>query len=144
MHMRGTPDTMQSLTDYDDLVADIRAYFSETLQLAMGASGLGLEHFMIDPGIGFAKTAEQNLQLVRAIRRFRDLGRPVLMGPSRKSFIGKILDGRPPADRVWGTAAAVAACVLNGADVVRVHDVAEMRDVVDVSAALRRGRLQPG
>ena len=93
---------------------------------------------MTDPGIGFAKTPAQSLALIRAIAALRDaFGRPVLMGPSRKSFIGHVLDQPDPHRRLWGTAGAVAAGVLNGADVVRVHDVREMADVVRVCAAIR-------
>lgn len=136
MHMRGTPETMQTLTDYDDLIDDLRNYFKATMQAATDA-GVCEEQFMLDPGIGFAKTAEQNLELINGLERFRELGRPILMGPSRKSFIGKLLPGTEPKDRKWGTAGAVACCVLRGADVVRVHDVDEMRQVAVVANAIR-------
>lgn len=136
MHMRGTPATMQQFTDYDDLVAEISKYFLDTLKLA-AAAGIGEEHLIFDPGIGFSKTAEQSLELIAATGRFRDLGRPILLGPSRKSFIGKILDQAVAAERGWGTAAAITACVLNGADILRVHDVPEMLDVTRVAAAIR-------
>jgi dihydropteroate synthase len=92
---------------------------------------------MFDPGIGFSKTAEQNAILLFHLPQFRNLGRPLLVGPSRKSFIGRLLPhAPPPAERVWGTAAAVTACVLAGADVVRVHDVTEMRQVTAVADGL--------
>jgi dihydropteroate synthase len=136
MHMRGTPETMQQFTCYDDLVEDILAHFREVLEAAR-AAGLEGERFMIDPGIGFSKTAEQNLTLLAHLGRFRELGRPVLVGPSRKSFIGKVLSLERPADRLWGTAAAVATAVLHGADVIRVHDVAEMHQVAALAAAVR-------
>ena len=92
---------------------------------------------MLDPGIGFAKTAEQSLALLAGVARLRELGRPVLMGPSRKSFIGQVLGQPDPRQRVWGTAGAVAACALQGADLVRVHDVREMSEVVRVCLAIR-------
>lgn len=137
MHMRGVPGTMQQHTDYDCVVDDVRAALERALDGAVEASGLPYRHFMLDPGIGFAKTAEQNLELIARIPAFRELGRPVLMGPSRKSFIGKILGDRPVNEREWGTAAAVSACALLGADVVRVHAAATMGDVLTVCAALR-------
>jgi len=136
MHMRGVPSTMQSMTDYGDLVADIADYFRETLASAL-AAGIENERFMLDPGIGFAKTAEQNLELINRLEHFRELGRPILAGPSRKSFIGALLPGTAPAERVWGTAAAVACCIMRGVDVVRVHDVKEMCEVTTVANAIR-------
>ena len=136
MHMRGTPETMQTETTYGDLIGDILDYFTETLELTRGA-GIPDTRVMLDPGIGFAKSAEQNLELIMNVDRFRSLGRPVLMGPSRKSFIGKILGREAPTERAWGTAAAVACCIMRGADVVRVHDVKEMVDAARVAAAIR-------
>ena len=136
MHMRGTPDTMRGLTQYDDLIGELVGYFRDILAQAATA-GVEVQQFMLDPGIGFAKTAEQSLALVGRIPALRELGRPVLVGPSRKSFIGKVLPETAPKDRIWGTAAAVACCVLRGADVLRVHDVAEMRQVAAVAAAIR-------
>ena len=97
---------------------------------------------MLDPGIGFAKTPAQSLALVAGVGRIRELGRPVLMGPSRKSFIGQVLAQPDPRQRVWGTAAAVAACALEGTDVVRVHDVREMSEVVRVCLAIRAARSE--
>jgi dihydropteroate synthase len=136
MHMRGTPQTMQSLTDYPDVVRAVHAFFEETLALA-DRSGVPRESILLDPGIGFSKTAEQNLVLLRRLDEFLDLGRPLLVGVSRKSFIGRTLGIERPADRQWGTAAAVAVAVLNGAHVLRVHDVAEMKQVAEMAAALR-------
>lgn len=138
MHMRGTPATMQQQTEYVDLVGEVQHYFAAALERA-AAVGIMAERFMLDPGIGFAKTADQNLILIRSLRRLRALDRPLLLGPSRKSFIGKLLPGNPPPpERVWGTAAAVTACILYGADAVRVHDVAEMAQVAAVADALRQ------
>jgi dihydropteroate synthase len=142
MHMRGVPSTMQQFTDYRDLIGDICLYFREILDRA-GSAGLDAERLIIDPGIGFSKTAEQNLDLIVQVAHFRELGRPVLLGPSRKSFIGQLLPGTVPKGRQWGTAAAVACGVLLGADIVRVHDVAEMRQVSVVAAALRRAWTAP-
>ncbi|TAD78763.1 MAG: dihydropteroate synthase [Oscillatoriales cyanobacterium] len=141
MHLRGTPQTMQQLTDYDDypdVVAAVAAALGDRIAAAV-AAGIPTEKIAIDPGIGFAKTTEQNLELMRRLPELRSLGHPVLVGPSRKSFIGKILDRPDPQQRVWGTGAACAACVAGGADWVRVHDLAAMRDVVRVSDALWRG-----
>lgn len=140
MHMRGTPGTMRSLTDYQDLVGEIVAFFEAALTAA-AAWGVPRERFMLDPGIGFSKTADQSLSLIKHLGTFRSLGCPVLMGPSRKSFLAPHLPpGVPPAERLWGTAAAVTACVLNGADVIRVHDVREMAQVARVANALRNAR----
>lgn len=140
MHLRGTPATMRSLTHYDAVVADVCDELAQRLESAVRRSGLSAEHFMLDPGIGFAKTSAQSLALVAGVARIRELGRPVLMGPSRKSFIGQVLEQPDPRQRVWGTAGAVAACVLEGADAVRVHDVREMADVVRVCLAIRAAR----
>lgn len=131
MHTRGTPETMQKDIDYDDVVEDIRAYFAQRLQLARQA-GVDDGQIVLDPGIGFGKTIAQNYRLIRELHRFFDLGCPILLGTSRKSFIGKILD-KPPAERVWGTAATVACGLYAGADIVRVHDVAQMADVVRIT-----------
>lgn len=136
MHMRGEPATMQKLTTYTDLIGEIRDYFRDVLVRA-AAVGVAADRFVLDPGIGFAKTAEQNLVLLKRLAEFRELGRPVLVGPSRKSFIGAILPGTTPAQRAWGTAASVACSVLHGADVIRVHDVKEMREVATIAAAIR-------
>jgi len=140
MHLRGTPQTMQQFTAYADLAGEVTAELAAALARAE-AAGIPRERIVLDPGIGFSKTAEQNHDLIRSFGRLRSaLGRPLLAGTSRKSFIGKLLPGNPPpAERVWGTAAAVTACILYGADIVRVHDVAEMRQVAGVADALRGG-----
>lgn len=135
MHMRGTPQTMQQLTDYTDLIGEMMAFFEETMRLATEA-GIRNACICLDPGVGFSKTADQSLVLIRSLDVFGQWNRPVLLGPSRKSFIGKVLDIDDPAKRIWGTAGAVAAGVMNGARLVRVHDVPEMRHVVDVSRAI--------
>jgi dihydropteroate synthase len=119
MHMRGTPQTMQQDTRYEDLFGEITAYFRDAL--ALGARA-GIRQMLIDPGIGFGKSVRDNLRLVQGIDRFLSLGVPILVGPSRKSFIGEILS-LPVEDRLEGTLAAVAVAAMRGASVVRVHDV---------------------
>lgn len=145
MHLRGTPATMRSLARYDDVVRDVRRELAECLASAVARSGLPPEHFLLDPGIGFAKTPEQSLALMANLEALRaELGRPLLVGPSRKSFIGHVLDRPDPRERRWGTAAAVAVCALAGVDLVRVHDVGEMSDVVRVCNAIRAARHAAG
>lgn len=137
MHIRGTPQTMQKLTDYKDLVGEISEFLSQRIEAAVGA-GVSRSNIILDPGIGFAKTYQQNLELIRKLGDFSVLGCPLLVGPSRKSFIGHILNKPNPKDRVWGTSAVCSAAVSFGADILRVHDVAEMRDVVRVADAIFR------
>ncbi len=133
MHMLGQPKTMQEKPVYKDVVQDIKAYFGERLQAAREA---GVRQVILDPGLGFGKTVPHNLQLLQRLREFKDLGCPVLVGPSRKSFIGQVLN-LDVHDRLEGTLAAVALAVWNGADCVRVHDVKETRRVVDLVQAIR-------
>jgi dihydropteroate synthase len=137
MHIRGTPQTMQRLTDYEDLVGEIQAFLQDRIEAAI-AVGIDPAHLMIDPGIGFAKTYSQNLELLRRVSEFRALGCPVLVGPSRKSFIGHILNQPDPQQRVWGTAAACCAAIAGGADLLRVHDAQELREVCLVADAIWR------
>jgi dihydropteroate synthase len=137
MHMRGEPKTMQQLTDYADVVAEVRASLGERMEAATRA-GIDPDCLAVDPGLGFAKTEGQNYILMRDIAEFLDLGRPVLVGPSRKSFIGKVL-GTDVDQRVEGTAGAVAWMAGQGAHIVRVHDVREMVRVVRVVDAIRQG-----
>jgi dihydropteroate synthase len=136
MHMRGDPRTMQTLTDYDDVVDEVHRFLAERIAAAT-AAGIGEERLAVDPGLGFAKTGEQSLLLMARIDALLDLGRPLVVGPSRKSFIGKVL-GTEPDQRVEGTAAAVAWMASRGAHVVRVHDVRAMVRVVRVVDAIRR------
>ena len=140
MHSRGTPETMQRLAHYEDVVEEVFDELDQSLQ-KVRAVGVEMEQIILDPGIGFAKTAEQNLELIARLRRFQAWGRPILVGPSRKSFIGS-LTGKNPNERDWGSAAAVALAVANGAHLVRVHRVDAMRDVVRVAEAIipMRGR----
>jgi dihydropteroate synthase len=137
MHIRGTPQTMQKLTDYQDLVGEIYKFLEQQIAAAV-AAGIERSHLIIDPGIGFAKTLEQNLELLRQLPRFRYLGLPILVGVSRKSFIGRILDQPDPKGRVWGTAAACCSAIAGLADILRVHDVLELRDVCRVADAIWR------
>jgi dihydropteroate synthase len=139
MHLRGTPATMQQLTDYQDLLGEIREFLHHQIEAAI-AVGVKPSKIAIDPGLGFAKTYPQSLELLRQLSHFRDLGCPLLVGPSRKSFIGAILDQPDPQKRVWGTAAACCAAIAGGADILRVHDGAEMHDVCRVADAVWRGK----
>jgi dihydropteroate synthase len=134
MHMRGNPKIMQKLPPSPNILAEIDAWAGTVISEAR-AFGIADRQMILDPGIGFGKTVEQNLQIIRSLDRLSASGFPVLVGPSRKSFVGKIL-GDLNADRAWGTAAAVTACILGGAHIVRVHDIAAMRDVVRIADAL--------
>ena len=137
MHMRGTPKTMQKLTDYQDLIGEIYQFLAGQITTAV-AAGIERSHLIIDPGIGFAKTFEQNLSILRQLSTFQSLNVPLLVGVSRKSFIGHILNQPNLKDRVWGTAAACCSAIAAGADILRVHDVCEMRDVCLVADAILR------
>jgi dihydropteroate synthase len=136
MHMRGDPRTMQTLTGYDDVVSEVRGFLAERVAAAT-AAGIAEDRLAVDPGLGFAKTSEQSLLLIARVDALLDLGRPVVVGPSRKSFIGKVL-GTDADQRLEGTAAAVAWMASRGAHVVRVHDVRAMVRVVRVIDAIRR------
>jgi dihydropteroate synthase len=135
MHMRGEPNTMTQLTDYDDVVGEVKRYLRRRVDAAVEA-GVAWEALAVDPGLGFAKTTPQSLLLMKEMSQFIDLGRPVLVGPSRKSFIGHVL-GTEVTERLEGTAGAVAYMAANGAHIVRVHDVKEMVRVVRVVDAIR-------
>jgi dihydropteroate synthase len=137
MHIRGTPQTMQKLTDYEDLITDIYNFLSEKITDATLA-GIDQNKIIIDPGIGFAKNHQQNLEIFRHLRSLKTLNSPILIGASRKSFIGHILNQPDPKSRVWGTAAACCAAIFNGADILRVHDVQEMQEVTLVADAIFR------
>jgi len=136
MHMQGTPATMQTEPKYEDVV-------SEVLEFLLGRAkrsesfGIAKNMIFIDPGIGFGKTLEHNLLLLRNINKFIAAGYRVLIGTSRKSFIGKITGKEKPSERIFGTAATVALCAASGVSIVRVHDVAEMADVVKVANKLK-------
>jgi dihydropteroate synthase len=137
MHIRGNPQTMQQMTDYEDVIEEISNFLSKQITAAITA-GIKREKIIIDPGIGFAKNKKQNVEIFRRLSELRKLNCPILVGPSRKSFIGKILNQPDPKARVWGTAAACCGAIFNGADILRVHDVEQMRDVAMVADALMR------
>ncbi|WP_054698257.1 dihydropteroate synthase [Geotalea toluenoxydans] len=134
MHTRGTPQEMQLNTTYGDIIAEVSATLRSSLKLAEDA-GIPAERIIVDPGVGFGKDMEGNLEIIRRLGEFSELGRPILLAASRKTFIGKIT-GKEPAERLFGTAAVVAVAIYNGAALVRVHDVLEMRDVADMAGAL--------
>ena len=138
MHLRGTPADMQSRAVYGDVVADVARELEAALARAV-AAGVARDRIILDPGVGFAKTAEQSIELLARVAELHALGRPLLVGPSRKSFIGKIT-GAGAGDRVPGTLAAVTACVLGGVELLRVHDVGPARQAAAVAAALRDTR----
>ena len=140
MHMRGTPDIMQGLTDYDDVVGEVYEYLAERVEYAI-SKGISRERIIVDPGIGFAKTVEQNLEIMRRLDEFRSLGRPILIGTSRKATIGHVLNASV-SERLLGTAATVAQAIANGANIVRVHDVKEMEMVTRMSDAIVRKHWQ--
>jgi dihydropteroate synthase len=135
MHMQGTPATMQAEPRYADVVGEVACFLSERAEAAR-AAGIAAEDIVLDPGIGFGKTVVQNCQLLRRLDALVALGYPVLVGVSRKSFIGRLLDGRDVEGRLFGTAAAVALAMAGGAKLVRVHDVAAIHDVVVVAEAV--------
>ncbi len=137
MHMKGTPATMQDDPVYKDLIGEICSSLRESIETAK-AAGIGDDSIVIDPGIGFGKTVEHNLAILRRLREFRSLGCPVMVGPSRKRFIGRIAGARED-ERQFGTAASVALSVQNGADIVRVHDVKQMKQALQVTEAIIHG-----
>lgn len=137
MHMRGSPRTMQDNPVYQDVVREVTEALTTATRQAERA-GVGPEAILVDPGIGFGKTVWHNLALLRRLRELTILGKPILVGPSRKSFIGHVL-GTPVDDRLEGTAAAVAAAIFGGAAMVRVHDVGPMVRVVRMTDAILGG-----
>jgi dihydropteroate synthase len=139
MHMRGTPDTMQDKPVYTNLIEEIIDFLEAAVDRAV-QGGIRREMVIVDPGIGFGKTFDHNLEIIRELSRFRCLGRPVLVGSSRKAFIGYILN-RPAGERDTGTMATVAAAVMNGAHMVRVHDVKRAVETVRVIDAVKRGKV---
>lgn len=135
MHMQGSPGDMQQKPRYDDVVGEVKGFLAERIDYAVGA-GIGCDRLVVDPGIGFGKTVEHNLLLLKRLAEFGELDVPVLVGPSRKSFIGKVLELEDPAERLYGTAAAVAMSAVLGAQIIRVHDVREMSQVVKLAWAI--------
>ena len=139
MHIRGTPKTMQKLTDYQDLIGEIYKFLESRIEVAVKA-GIEREKIIIDPGIGFAKNYEQNLEIIRNLSRFKSLNCPILVGLSRKSFIGQILNQPDAKQRVWGTAAGCVAAIAQYIDILRVHDVKEMSEVCRVADVILRNK----
>ncbi len=137
MHIRGTPKTMQKLPPAKNILREVERGLRWSVARAE-AAGVRRSQLVIDPGIGFGKTVMQNYELLFHLERLHGLRLPVMIGTSRKTFIGKILDNAPPEQRLWGTAATVAAAILQGVHIVRVHDVAEMVQVVRVTDAILR------
>ncbi len=146
MHAKGTPQTMQRSPRYKNVVSEVYRFLEEQIRQAMEA-GISKARLAVDPGIGFGKTANHSLTLLNNLSEFLPLGVPILIGPSRKSFIGKILknseDGSSPFYRWEGTAAAVAIAILRGARIIRVHDVAPMMRVARVADAIYKGKISP-
>jgi dihydropteroate synthase len=143
MHMKGTPRTMQGDPQYGDVVVEVTDFLAERIELAI-ESGIAEDRIWVDPGIGFGKTVQHNLELLRRLGELRALGRPIVVGTSRKSFIGK-LTGREVDERLGGTIASSILALRAGAGVLRVHDVAEVGEAVRVAEAIEmHGRGQPG
>ncbi len=144
MHSRGTPQTMMTMTDYGgQLIEALLKFFRERVALVL-AAGVQPAKIILDPGIGFAKDGAQNLEILQRLAELRELGYPLLLGVSRKGFVGRLVAGGlahepvPPQQRIFGTAAAVTMAIAGGADIVRVHDVAAMTDVIKVADAIVR------
>jgi dihydropteroate synthase len=133
MHIKGTPKTMQQNPHYDDLFGEVTDFLRKGLTRG---EEVGVQQMIVDPGIGFGKRQDDNLQLIAGLSRFTELGRPILIGPSRKTFIGNILD-LPVEERLEGTLAAVVACILNGANIIRVHDVKETKRAAMVADTVK-------
>jgi dihydropteroate synthase len=142
MHMQGTPRTMQQNPFYENVVEEVKEFLGRRVELALEA-GVDAEKILVDPGIGFGKNIEHNLALVRGLGALAALGRPILVGTSRKTFIGKLLDAAPE-DRLEGSLAAAVAAVLAGANMIRVHDVKEAARAVRIADALRFGAESVG
>ncbi len=135
MHIRGTPETMQKDVHYDSLFSEILLYLKESIQRAESA-GIDPQQIIIDPGIGFGKNLEDNLLIIKNLSEFRILGKPILLGTSRKSFIGKILNVEAN-ERLEGTLSSIAICALNGAHIIRCHDVLQAKKAIAVADAIR-------
>jgi dihydropteroate synthase len=136
MHIKGTPRNMQDNPVYADVISEIIRYFRKRIDLAL-AGGVNINQIIIDPGIGFGKRLEDNYGILRRLGELKALGRPIMLGTSRKSFIGRVLN-LPPEQRVIGTAATCAVGIINGADIIRVHDVVEMKQVALICAQVMK------
>jgi len=135
MHKKGEPETMQQAPRYEDVLSEVKDYLANAVATAE-SRGVAANSIFVDPGIGFGKTLRHNLTLLSELSSLETIGKPILVGTSRKSFIGKLLS-KTPENRLFGTAGSVAASILNGAHAVRVHDVREMRDVAVIADAVR-------
>jgi dihydropteroate synthase len=135
MHIRGTPETMQKDVHYNSLFSEILKYLEDSIQRAESA-GVEAQQIIIDPGIGFGKTLEDNLLIIKNLSEFRILGKPILLGTSRKTFIGKIMNAEPN-NRLEGTLSSIAISVLNGAHIIRCHDVLQAKKAIAVADAIR-------
>lgn len=138
MHMRGQPRIMQRRIKYGNLIAEIIAELKNSVEICL-ESGIKSDKIIIDPGIGFGKTCAHNLEIINRLNEFNCLRQPILIGTSRKSFIGQVLD-REVSGRTWGTAASVCLAIANGAHIIRVHDVRQMRDAADITDAIMNCR----
>ncbi len=143
MHMQGDPQTMQEKPKYLNIIKEIKDFLLQAAEKAMEA-GIDEKSIVLDPGIGFGKTVNHNLILIRELSQFHEMQHPVLMGVSRKSFIGKVLGLKDPNERLIGTAVATAWCVAGNAQILRVHDVKEMAQVVKMIKAIGAGRIKGG
>jgi dihydropteroate synthase len=135
MHMQGEPRTMQQAPHYDDVVAEVKTFLAQRIA-ACEAKGIAKKHLVVDPGFGFGKTLEHNLTLLKQLDQFHSLGCPVLAGVSRKSMIGRLTGRKDPADRLAGSLALAWVCLQRGAKILRVHDVKETVDVLNIYKAL--------
>ncbi|MCX8031356.1 MAG: dihydropteroate synthase [Thermodesulfovibrionales bacterium] len=143
MHIKGNPSTMQINPTYEALIPEIIEYLRQSISICKEYS-ISESNIIVDPGIGFGKTVEHNLEIIANLKEILKLGYPIAIGVSRKSFIGKILNDAPPSQRLEGTAAAVAISIFNGANIVRVHDVAEMSKVAKVAFAIKQNQYKSG
>ncbi|MFZ3072008.1 MAG: dihydropteroate synthase [Thermodesulfobacteriota bacterium] len=141
MHMRGTPKTMQTETDYEDLMGEVFDYLFGRVEFAEGF-GIEREKIAIDPGVGFAKTSSGCLEIIRRLGELKTIGVPVLIGTSRKSFIGKARGGAEAGERLIGTLATISAALLNGANIIRAHDVKETKETILMIEAIKRGEIR--
>ena len=139
MHIQGEPRTMQKNPEYANVLREIATHLRRAMAKAV-AAGVGLDRVIVDPGIGFGKSFDHNLEIIKGLGKFQSLDRPILLGTSRKAFIGHILD-KAPLDRETGTIATVVAGVMNGANIVRVHDVKRALEAVKITDAIKRGRV---
>lgn len=138
MHIKGTPRNMQANPAYAALIPEITDYLHEGIEIARSA-GIADDKIIIDPGLGFGKTLEHNLEIIRRLNEFSGFEKPILLGPSRKSFIGSLLGGLPADERLEGTASAVAIGIFNGANIIRVHDVKVMIRVARIADGIKTG-----